>query len=27
LAYGEAGYGPITPYMPLLFELELVDVK
>lgn len=27
LAYGEVGYGPITPYMPLLFELELVDVK
>lgn len=27
LAYGEVGYGPISPYMPLLFELELVDVK
>lgn len=27
LAYGEAGYGPITPYMPLIFELELIDVK
>lgn len=27
LAYGESGYGLITPYMPLLFELELVDVK
>ncbi len=27
LAYGEAGYGAITPYSPLIFDLELVDCE
>lgn len=27
IAYGEAGYGAIAPYTPLIFELQLVKVK
>ncbi len=27
LAYGEAGFGAIAPYTPLIFDLELVEVK
>lgn len=27
IAYGESGYGAITPYTPLIFELNLVEVK
>ncbi|MBR5253628.1 MAG: FKBP-type peptidyl-prolyl cis-trans isomerase [Bacteroidales bacterium] len=27
IAYGDAGYGAISPYTPLIFELNLVEVK
>ena len=27
LAYGEGGFGAIAPFTPLIFDLELVDVK
>ena len=27
IAYGEAGYGAIAPYTPLIFDLNLVEVK
>ena len=27
IAYGEAGYGAIAPYTPLIFDLQLVKVK
>lgn len=27
LAYGEAGYGAISPFSPLIFDLNLVEVK
>jgi FKBP-type peptidyl-prolyl cis-trans isomerase FkpA len=27
LAYGEQGSGPIPPFSPLVFEMEVLDVK
>lgn len=27
IAYGEAGYGAIAPYTPLIFDLNLIEVK
>ena len=27
LAYGEQGSGPIPPFSPLVFEMEVIDVK
>jgi FKBP-type peptidyl-prolyl cis-trans isomerase len=27
LAYGEQGSGPIPPFSPLIFEMEIIDVK
>jgi FKBP-type peptidyl-prolyl cis-trans isomerase len=26
-AYGPYGYGPIPPYSPLIFEIEVVNIK